>query len=803
MTKTLTINKTKLARLILIGFVSLFFVAGTIFAQNPAPAASVAPTASLNFPIKELGDCKDIGSCTNYCNDPVNQNACTDFAKKQGFYKDDVTTYADDKFYKEAKDQLGCDSNSTCADFCSKSENFDACNSFAKTNEIPGGYTDEPDKAEYIEAAKATLGCDSANSCSTFCDNSANAQKCTEFAGQVGLLGGTVTEGPGGCQTPDTCGAYCSDPANYAACSAAAPAGGNFAGPGGCSSTGSCQSYCDQNPESCRSYAPGSNGLYVPVACPSGEYHGPGGACTAVADTAKAASCVGSDKYWDGAVCQDQAPVGIAPEVLAAHFETRPEMGNCTTPGECYDYCKENPASCPGLDPNSERPTDNYTPYLYYTPGSEVTHAPVESMGGCTSPAGCFDYCVDNKSSSECSGFNAEAPRPPEVYIPGTYYTPPADIVYVTPSTTNFYTTPIYYTPPAGSSYATPQYYTPGMYSTPSYYTPAEGSNYATPTYYTPGSNYATPTGAYPTPTYVTPTYYTPPTITNYTTPYYYTPSMYTTPFYYTPRGGSDYTTPTYTTPPPYTSPQYFTPYNYGSKEYPTPKYYTPITYNTPIYSTPGDGKYTTPEYFTPPPPYITPRYYTPWEYPTPPPYLTPPPYTTPRYPTPYDPKYPTPPYYTPPTYPTPPNYQTPPTYPTYPSPNYPYPTPGRDYASPTGGPNGGYSYPTPGTSYYSPPGTGAYYTPPGSYPTPPNYQTPPTYPTPPTYNTPPTYPTPPTYSTPPAYETPTYSTPPAYSSPSYGTPATYATPGSVGGVSKKANLLDQAGYFIKGLFGN
>lgn len=41
-----------------------------------------------------------------------------------------------------------------------------------------------------------------------------------------------------------------------------------------------------------------------------------------------------------------------------------PQMGNCKTPGECYDWCKANPQSdkCPGFNPNQPRPTDTFTP---------------------------------------------------------------------------------------------------------------------------------------------------------------------------------------------------------------------------------------------------------------------------------------------------------------------------------------------------------------------------------------------------------------------------------------------------------
>src|SRR3989344_5919718 len=620
--KVLTLNPRKLILAIIASIFISFFVGSYVFAQSPTQSVSPSqsPTSGggvigLNFPVEDLGGCKDLEECTNYCEDPVNQNTCTDFAKKNGFYRDDQTAYGDDEFWEDAKEELGCDSHDSCFGLCSQPANYDTCESYAKRNEMPGGYVAQPDKPEFLEIAKDVLGCDSAETCSTFCDNSVNAEKCSDFANQVGLLGGNTREGPGGCQSGETCGAYCSDPNNFEECKGFAP-DGNFSGPGGCSSESSCRSYCEQNPNECRAYAPGTNGVYVPIVCGQNEVHGPGGACTAIPEYKLAITCAESGGLWNGNTCIDDGPfpLGIDPDIASAHFEKRSDMGNCASPGECYDYCKDNLVNgasvCPGFDASTSRPTDDYTPYLYYTPGTVVKFEPKADMGGCTSPAGCYDYCKENPC--KCEGFDSNSPEPVDIWIPNTYYTPPTDSIYTTPPTTNFYTTPIYYTPPVGSNYTTPQYYTPGTYSTPSYQTPPTGSNYVTPNYYSPWASYPTPRGEYPTPNYPTPRYYTHPGASGYTTPYYYTPPAYTTPFYYTPPDGSNYTTPpNYVTPPAYTSPSYYTPYT--GANYSTPIYYTPPVYTTPTYYTPPEGSnYTSPSYYTPPPPYTSPSYYTP-----------------------------------------------------------------------------------------------------------------------------------------------------------------------------------------------
>jgi len=362
MSSSIVLNRLKLTIFAVAFLILLSFVNRNVFSQSPAPSEdSQTTTSGLNFPIEELGGCTDLETCTNYCQDPVNYNSCSDFAKKNGFYKDDQTLYADDEFWQETQNELGCNSTESCESYCANPDNFEQCDAFAKRNEIPGGYTDQPDKPEYLQIAQNVLGCNSIETCSTFCDNPANASVCTNFANQVGLLGGTETGGPGGCNTPDTCSAYCSDPANYSECSSFAPGGGTFTGPGGCASETACRNYCDQNPKECRAFAPGSNGAYVPIECPTGQYHGPGGVCTAVGDTQAAAACVGADRYWTGTACIEffETPIGIYPLNPGAHFEERPEMDNCTTPGTCYDFCVANPTSpaCQGFDPSASRPT--------------------------------------------------------------------------------------------------------------------------------------------------------------------------------------------------------------------------------------------------------------------------------------------------------------------------------------------------------------------------------------------------------------------------------------------------------------
>ena len=72
-------------------FILLIFIAAQfVQAQETSPAPDSSPQSTeaaapgeLSFPIPELGNCGDFTSCANYCEDPVHNTACIDYAKKK------------------------------------------------------------------------------------------------------------------------------------------------------------------------------------------------------------------------------------------------------------------------------------------------------------------------------------------------------------------------------------------------------------------------------------------------------------------------------------------------------------------------------------------------------------------------------------------------------------------------------------------------------------------------------------------------------------------------------------------------
>ena len=75
---------------VLISVASLFLlgvVASAVFAQSPE---EVAKKYGIAFPIAELGNCSSVSQCRTFCEDPVNQSTCMEFAKKKGLYKEEA-----------------------------------------------------------------------------------------------------------------------------------------------------------------------------------------------------------------------------------------------------------------------------------------------------------------------------------------------------------------------------------------------------------------------------------------------------------------------------------------------------------------------------------------------------------------------------------------------------------------------------------------------------------------------------------------------------------------------------------------
>ncbi len=111
---------SKLQILIVLALVVLAFVK-TTSVVNAQTAPAGFQKYGITFPISDLGNCTDVASCRSFCDDPVNRLTCINFAKSKGFYQD--RSQNQQSVLENAKKELGCDSIDSCKTFCQKYEN--------------------------------------------------------------------------------------------------------------------------------------------------------------------------------------------------------------------------------------------------------------------------------------------------------------------------------------------------------------------------------------------------------------------------------------------------------------------------------------------------------------------------------------------------------------------------------------------------------------------------------------------------------------------------------------------------------
>lgn len=531
-----------------------FLITAKAYAQTSQATGSaeeIAKKYGVTFPIVDLGGCSDITSCRNFCEDPLNNATCINYARQKGFYQEDNLEKDKNKVLVAAKSTLGCDSQASCQNFCEVPANYDKCHSFAQTQGISGGRIEDPGRAPIIERARQVLGCTSADSCKSYCEQEANKGKCGDFARQVGLHGGEHKVGPGGCTSEATCKSFCADPNNFQVCSGfTSVSGGTFSGPGGCNNEASCKSYCASHPQDC-GYKAGEQPNVTQVKynpqemcnrTPNCSWSSNGCQCGFYGETKETAQ--EAQKY--ASFCQanpDKCRVGTQGSFDTAALRTQFE-----------DFCSQNADKCRVTTTATSTTSTN----AYF--GNPATE--------------CSRYgCNWTGSTCQCAGFK-------DTYSYPTPYT------YSYPTPGGFYSYPT----PYSYSYPTPYSNSResqedgckaggGTCDWSSGYCNCQGYKYPTPTY-----SYPTPySGTYPYPTPYSYSYPTPGGYYSYPTPYSYS---YPTPYSYS------YPTPgtySYPTPQAYSYP---TPQAYS---YPTPQAYSYPTPQSYSYPTPQSYSYPTP----------------------------------------------------------------------------------------------------------------------------------------------------------------------------------------------------------------
>lgn len=174
-------------------FLTYLVLSGTVFAKS---------IFDIEFPVAELGNCKDKSSCKAYCAVEKNQEACENFAAEYG-----IANAKEKKQEREARKEFvmkdggpgNCAENATdpeasCRAFCDVGDHMKECITYGKEHGLMKGK--DLEEAEKVMKALDSgvplpAGCTNERSCKETCEEPKDvetARSCFAFAEKAGLL---------------------------------------------------------------------------------------------------------------------------------------------------------------------------------------------------------------------------------------------------------------------------------------------------------------------------------------------------------------------------------------------------------------------------------------------------------------------------------------------------------------------------------------------------------------------------------------------------------------------------------------
>lgn len=272
---------------IIYSFLSLLFISLVLYSGISIVRAQTTKN-NFQFPIVELGNCKNETACKTYCDNPDNMSACIDFSVSKGLVSASEGTIGKKAIAKIQRGETpgGCKSKDECEAFCqNNTQDLEQCISFAEDIGVP---SEEIAQAKQIalalkKGAQLPGGCNGKESCENYCKNAKHIDECLAFAEIAQIIPANELveakkiapflkngETPGKCQGKHECETYCKDDSHFEEClnfaekaqlipqediDIARKTGGK--GPGGCKSKDECEAYCnlEENVKLCQDFA--------------------------------------------------------------------------------------------------------------------------------------------------------------------------------------------------------------------------------------------------------------------------------------------------------------------------------------------------------------------------------------------------------------------------------------------------------------------------------------------------------------------------------------------------------------------
>ncbi len=222
--------KTKhLASFVILGFL----IIGSTVLTGQTLAEETTKTINVQYPVNELGGCKNETDCRLYCDKPGKAEACLDFAQKNNLMSEGEINAAKNFLKIDENGPGGCKGKEECEEYCSDTNHIDECISFAEENNlIP---PEELEEARKVQAAIRRgfnpPPCGNKKRCDVYCDQPEHMEECITFGIEAGFIQGeelnnvqkmlaAIKKGvkPPPCRGKEACDKYCGEPDNMEAC---------------------------------------------------------------------------------------------------------------------------------------------------------------------------------------------------------------------------------------------------------------------------------------------------------------------------------------------------------------------------------------------------------------------------------------------------------------------------------------------------------------------------------------------------------------------------------------------------------
>jgi hypothetical protein len=189
--------------------------------------------ANVQYPVAELGGCKNEADCKAYCDKEENKEFCFEFARKNNLMTDQEIKAAEKLMSGKLNGPGGCDSKESCEAFCNSMDVIDECVEFAeKNNLLPSNELEEIKKVQSaLKRGVKAPPCKSKTECDAYCEDPSHMEECITFGAEAGFLQGKELEDaqkmlqaikkgaiPPPCRGKEDCDEYCNNPDNMEKC---------------------------------------------------------------------------------------------------------------------------------------------------------------------------------------------------------------------------------------------------------------------------------------------------------------------------------------------------------------------------------------------------------------------------------------------------------------------------------------------------------------------------------------------------------------------------------------------------------